>query len=128
MTNENKPASPTQWFNPEELTSLKGMEWLARKLAHEAITGLHASKQLGQGTDFSQYRSYMPGDDLRRVDWKVYGRTDRLYLKESELESRTRWWHPGCQCQYAIRRKQDQQVAICQNPVGRYHVYCPSAR
>jgi uncharacterized protein (DUF58 family) len=91
MTN-NKPASPTQWFNPEELRSLKGMEWLARKLAHEAITGLHASKQLGQGTDFSQYRSYMPGDDLRRVDWKVYGRTDRLYLKESELESRTRWY------------------------------------
>jgi uncharacterized protein (DUF58 family) len=87
-----KYTTPAQWFNPEELQSLKGLEWLARKLAHEALSGLHSGKQLGQGTDFSQYRSYMPGDDLRRVDWKVYGRTDRLYLKESDLESRTRWY------------------------------------
>lgn len=92
MTDKNKHTSITQWVNPEELKSLKGLEWLARKLAYEAISGIHSGKQLGQGTDFSQYRSYMPGDDLRRVDWKVYGRTDRLYLKESELESRTRWY------------------------------------
>jgi uncharacterized protein (DUF58 family) len=92
MSKTHNPASSRLWFTPEELTTLKGLEWLARKLAAEAITGLHAGKQLGQGTDFSQYRSYMPGDDLRRIDWKVYGRTDRLYLKESELESRSRWY------------------------------------
>jgi uncharacterized protein (DUF58 family) len=92
MTEKNKPVSPRQWFSAEELSSLKGLEWLARKLAHEAISGLHAGKQLGQGADFSQYRSYMPGDDLRRIDWKLYGRTDRLYLKESDMESRTRWY------------------------------------
>ncbi|MDJ1468100.1 DUF58 domain-containing protein [Xanthocytophaga flava] len=89
---KNKPISLTQWFTPEELRSLKGLEWLARKVAHEAISGLHGGVRLGQGTDFSQYRTYMPGDDLRRIDWKIFGRTDRLYLKESELESRTRWY------------------------------------
>jgi uncharacterized protein (DUF58 family) len=88
----NNPSFHTRWFSPEELMSLKGLEWLARKMAHEAISGLHAAQRLGQGTDFSQYRTYMPGDDLRRIDWKVYARTDRLFLKESELESRTRWY------------------------------------
>ncbi|MDO1445847.1 DUF58 domain-containing protein [Rhodocytophaga aerolata] len=92
MSDKKRYTTPAQWFNPEELQSLKGLEWLARKLAHETLSGLHSGKQLGQGTDFSQYRSYMPGDDLRRVDWKLYGRTDRLYVKESELESRTRWY------------------------------------
>jgi len=88
---ENKN-SISQWFNAEELNTLKGMEYLAQKVANEAISGLHNGKRLGQGTDFSQYKNYMPGDDLRQIDWKVYGRTDRLYLKESELESHSRWY------------------------------------
>ena len=78
------------WFSPEDLMSLRGMEWLSRKIALETISGQHTGKRLGQGTDFSQYRTYMPGDDLRMIDWKVYARTDRLFLKESELESRSR--------------------------------------
>lgn len=92
MSQLPKKSTAIQWFTPDELHSLKGLEWLARKVAHEAISGSHAGLRLGQGTDFSQYRTYMPGDDLRRVDWKIYARTDRLFLKESELESRTRWY------------------------------------
>jgi uncharacterized protein (DUF58 family) len=79
------------WFQPEELSTLSGLEWLARKLAQEALSGLQAGIRLGQGTDFSQYRSYMPGDDLRTVDWKVYARTDKLFIRQSELESQTCW-------------------------------------
>ncbi len=90
--NATSGRSKADWFTPDELHSLKGLEWLARKVAHEAISGAHAALRLGQGTDFSQYRTYMPGDDLRRIDWKIYARTDRLFLKESELESRTRWY------------------------------------
>jgi uncharacterized protein (DUF58 family) len=84
--------TPPSWFTIDELRSLKGMSWLARKVAYDVLSGIHSGRYLGQGTDFSQYRTYMPGDDLRRVDWKLYGRTDRLYIKESEMESRTRWY------------------------------------
>ncbi|MBC8111233.1 MAG: DUF58 domain-containing protein, partial [Verrucomicrobia bacterium] len=92
MPQSNKQLSITQWFSNEELTTLKGLEWLARKLVQETLSGLHGSKRLGQGTDFSQYRTYMPGDDLRMIDWKAYARTDRLFLKESALESPVRWY------------------------------------
>jgi uncharacterized protein (DUF58 family) len=92
MPHSLSTASLTHWFNNEELITLKGMEWLAQKLAQETLSGLHQSKRLGQGTDFSQYKSYMPGDDLRMIDWKVFARTDKLFLKESDLESPLRWY------------------------------------
>ncbi len=54
------------------------------------MSGLHRSLQKGFGVEFAQYRSYQFGDDLRRVDWHLYGRTDRLYLKQSDEETQLR--------------------------------------
>jgi uncharacterized protein (DUF58 family) len=53
------------------------------------VAGLHRSPFLGFSVDFAEYRQYMPGDDIRRIDWKVYARTDRHYVKEYEGETNT---------------------------------------
>ncbi len=54
--------------------------------------GLHASQQRGSGLEFSQYRSYEPGDDLRQVDWKLFARSDRYFVREAERESPLALW------------------------------------
>jgi uncharacterized protein (DUF58 family) len=53
------------------------------------LGGLHRSPRFGASTDFAEHRPYMPGDDIRRVDWKVYARTDRYYVKEFEADTNT---------------------------------------
>ncbi len=52
------------------------------------MSGAHSSRRVGADQEFSQYRSYQPGDDLRRLDWKVYARSGRLYIREAEVQSR----------------------------------------
>jgi len=53
------------------------------------ISGLHRSPHLGFSVNFAEYRAYRPGDDIRKIDWKVYGRTDRFFVKEYEGETNT---------------------------------------
>ena len=53
------------------------------------MSGLHKSPYLGRSVDFAEHRAYMPGDDIRRIDWRLFGRTDRFYLKEFEADSNT---------------------------------------
>lgn len=62
------------------------LEISARRSSQGHRSGWHASKQLGAGTDFSQFRSYQPGDDLRRLDWKLLARSGRHYIREAEIE------------------------------------------
>ena len=60
---------------------------LARSVVDGFINGLHRSPYLGFSTDFAEHRSYMPGDDIRGIDWKLYARTDRFYIKQFEAET-----------------------------------------
>jgi uncharacterized protein (DUF58 family) len=62
---------------------------IARTVVEGFISGLHRSPHLGFSVNFAEYRSYRPGDDIRRIDWKVYGRTDRFFIKEYEGETNT---------------------------------------
>ncbi len=80
----------TRFILPHVLARLSGLELLARAVVEGFIAGLHRSPYKGFSVDFMQYRPYMPGDDLRRVDWKVYARTDRTLVKEFEGETNTR--------------------------------------
>jgi uncharacterized protein (DUF58 family) len=73
--------------NPSLLQSLKGMELIAREMLGGYQAGLHPNVLKGSGQEFSQYRSYQPGDDLRQLDWKMYARSDRYYVRESEVET-----------------------------------------
>ena len=69
---------------------IQNLELIARTVVEGFVNGLHKSPYLGFSVDFAEYRQYMPGDDIRRIDWNVYGRSDRLYLKLYEGETNTR--------------------------------------
>ena len=67
---------------PSELSALRDLELLARTTVEGLRQGLHRSPFHGYSAEFSQYRHYRPGDDLKYVDWKAFGRTDRLYSRQ----------------------------------------------
>lgn len=74
-------------IDPEMLASIHDFDWAIRSLALGEYAGMKRSKRLGTGMEFSQYRPYSQGDDLRQLDWKMYGRTDKFYIKQSEVET-----------------------------------------
>ena len=80
---------PTRFLDPQALTRIASLELVARTVVDGFISGLHRSPHLGFSVDFAEYSPYRPGDDIRRIDWKVYGRTDRLFIKEYEGETNT---------------------------------------
>ena len=63
------------------------MELRARLVVEGFITGLHKSPYHGFSVEFAEHRQYMPGDEIRRIDWRVYGKTDRFYVKQFEEET-----------------------------------------
>ena len=77
---------------PEVLARLRPLRLHTRGGAAARGHGLHASQQRGSGLEFSQYRSYEPGDDPRQVDWKLFARSDRYFVREAERESPLAFW------------------------------------
>ncbi|WP_423928195.1 DUF58 domain-containing protein [Candidatus Palauibacter sp.] len=77
----------TQFLDPTVLTRIGNLELVARYVVEGFIAGAHGSPFLGRSLDFAAHRQYLPGDDIRKIDWKVYGRTDRHYIKEYEAET-----------------------------------------
>jgi uncharacterized protein (DUF58 family) len=74
-------------LDPKILMSIKDLSLVAKKTIDGFMTGNNKSSVKGTGLEFSQYRSYQPGDDLRWLDWKMYARSDRYYIRESEIET-----------------------------------------
>jgi len=74
-------------LKPEILNSISGMELIARILVEGFMSGSNKSQSIGTGQEFSQYRNYEPGDDLRQLDWKMYARSERYYIKQAEIET-----------------------------------------
>jgi uncharacterized protein (DUF58 family) len=77
----------SQFLDPQVLARIDNLELLARTVVDGFINGLHHSPYFGLSVDFAEHRQYMPGDDIRRVDWRVFGRTDRFYVKEYEADT-----------------------------------------
>jgi uncharacterized protein (DUF58 family) len=77
----------SQFLDPRVLARIDNLELLARTVVDGFINGLHHSPYFGLSVDFAEHRQYMPGDDIRRVDWRVFGRTDRFYVKEYEADT-----------------------------------------
>lgn len=75
-----------RFLDPDELAQIGDLELIARTLVQGMRGGMHRSAQSGVSVEFAQYRPYVQGDDPRRIDWKLYGRSDRLYLKQSHEE------------------------------------------
>lgn len=76
-----------RFVDPKVLARIGNLELLAKTVVNGFINGLHRSPYFGASVDFAEHRGYMPGDDIRRVDWKLYARTDRYYLKEYEADT-----------------------------------------
>lgn len=74
-------------LDPTVLARIGNLELLARTVVEGFVNGLHRSPHLGSSTDFAEHRSYMPGDDIRGIDWRLYARTDRYYVKQFEADT-----------------------------------------
>ncbi len=77
----------SSFLDPQVLARIDNLDLLARTVVDGFINGLHRSPYLGLSIDFAEHRPYMPGDDIRRIDWRVFGRTDRYYVKEFEADT-----------------------------------------
>src|SRR3954453_1139879 len=73
--------------DPKIIMSIKNLPLAAKTTVDGFMASIHSSNVKGVGMEFSQYRSYQAGDDLRRLDWKMFARSDRYYIRESEIET-----------------------------------------
>lgn len=80
-------AAAQTFIDPEILGHVGDLALLARSVVNGFLHGRHRSLRSGTSLDFAEHRPYQPGDDLRRIDWRVYGRTDRFYLKKYEADT-----------------------------------------
>lgn len=80
-------AQPSFSLKPETLSRLKNLEIRARLVVEGFITGLHKSPYHGFSVEFAEHKQYMPGDEIKHIDWKVLGKTDRYYVKQYEEET-----------------------------------------
>jgi len=76
-----------RYLDPRVLDKIEGLDLKARLIVEGYISGLHRSPFRGFSVEFAEHREYVPGDDIRFLDWKVYGRSDRLYIKRYEDET-----------------------------------------
>lgn len=81
-----------RFLTPELRAALPRLQLRSRRPAPTRGIGHHHSRARGEGLEFSQYRAYEPGDDLRRVDWKLYARSDRYFVREAERDSPLTLW------------------------------------
>lgn len=79
-----------KYIDPEVLNKISKLEFKARHIVEGFLTGMHKSPYFGFSVEFAAHREYTQGDDLRHLDWKVFGKTDNLYIKQYELETNLR--------------------------------------
>ena len=76
-----------QLLKPEIIRSIDGLALISKVIVDGYLAGYNHSRRVGSGMEFSQFRSYQPGDDLRLLDWKMLARSGRYYIKQSEIET-----------------------------------------
>jgi uncharacterized protein (DUF58 family) len=83
---------PRKYLDPLALAKVRGLELQARLVVEGYLAGMHKSPYHGFSVEFAQHREYVPGDDIKHIDWKVYGRTGRFFLKQYEEETNLVCW------------------------------------
>src|SRR4029077_17722928 len=81
------PFDPRSLIDPAFFSRLESIELRARSIVEGSMHGLHRSPYLGLSVEFASHREYTPGDDLRHLNWKLYARHDRLYIKEYDADT-----------------------------------------
>lgn len=79
-----------KFFQPEVLSRISRLELRARRVVEGFVSGMHESPYRGFSVEFATHRQYSPGDDIRHIDWRVYGKADRYFIKEYEVETNMR--------------------------------------
>src|SRR5580698_3063715 len=82
-----QPRAPTRFIDPALLAGISHLDLVAKTVVDGFVAGLHRSPDFGFSQEFAEYRAYSPGDDLRHVDWNVFARTERAYLKRYRGET-----------------------------------------
>ncbi len=77
----------SKYYDPQKLARIKNLQLVARTVVEGYISGLHRSPFKGFSAEFAEYREYLPGDDLKHFDWKVFARSDKRYVKQYEEET-----------------------------------------
>src|SRR5689334_15240016 len=83
---------PRKYLDPLTLAKVRSLELKARLIVEGYLSGQHKSPYHGFSVEFAQHREYVPGDDIKHIDWKVWGRTGRFYLKQYEEETNHVLW------------------------------------
>lgn len=86
---ERTATSSARFLDPDVLSRIGNLELLARTVVDGFLNGIHKAPYLGLSMDFAQHRPYVPGDDIRHLDWRLFARTDRYYIKQYEAETNT---------------------------------------
>src|SRR3989454_8903557 len=90
MAHDDRQAiAGARFVDPKILARIGNLELLARTVVDGFINGLHRAPYFGASIDFAEHRGYVAGDDIRRVDWRVYARTDRDYVQQYEADTNT---------------------------------------
>src|SRR5438067_13894556 len=87
QTSQTMPGA--RFVDPKILSRISSLELMARTVVEGFINGLHRAPYVGASIDFAEHRGYVSGDDIRRVDWRLYARTDRYYIKQYEADTNT---------------------------------------
>jgi uncharacterized protein (DUF58 family) len=87
MSQPQGSLDPRRYLDPKVLRQVSRLELKARLIVEGFISGLHRSPYHGFSVEFAEHREYVPGDDVRHIDWKVFGRSDRIYIKQYEEET-----------------------------------------
>src|SRR5687768_18403976 len=90
-------------LEPAALAKLGKMELVARQVMDGYVQGMHRSPHVGFALDFAQHRQYVPGDDIKRIDWRVYAKADRYYIKQYEVSTNLR-------CHIVLDRSEERRV------------------
>src|SRR5256886_9299544 len=85
----SQPMPGARFVDPKSLSRISSSELMARTVVEGFINGLHRAPYFGASIDFAEHRGYVAGDDIRRVDWRLYARTDRYYVKQYEADTNT---------------------------------------
>jgi uncharacterized protein (DUF58 family) len=107
-----------RFLHPEAIQRISRLELRARHIVEGFLSGLHRSPYFGQSIEFRQHREYVPGDDLRHVDWKVWARQDRMYVKQYEEDT-------NMQCQLLVDASASMHYGS--GPLNKYDYACTIA-
>ncbi len=107
-----------KFLHPEAIRRISRLELRARHIVEGFLSGMHRSPYFGHSVEFAQHREYVPGDDLRDIDWKVWAKQDRLYIKQYEEETNMR-------CTLLVDVSRSMQYGS--GPLNKYEYACTAA-